>query len=208
MKEKLPGKNCGLCGSKTCAEFEALVEKGVKNLDACPFMTKGLAAEGSADVSYSQVDILDVAYDFILDPAHGEVSARKIVLPFRADLVEKWGIKRGDIVLGRPMGQGCPVPHVLKVIEANPVTGVLTTWVVGPKYTRDGSAQFKDVQAYHVIAFEGIAKTVRKGPEMGRRQLFLPGYCMMNLAHTAVVNMILEKREGTFVHLEDIRIIN
>ena len=106
------------------------------------------------------------------------------------------------------MGQGCPVPHVLKVIEANPVTGVLTTWVVGPKYTRDREATYKDVQAYHVIAFEGIAKTVRKAPEIGRRQLFLPGYCMMNLAHTAVVNMILEKQEGTFVRVEDIRIIN
>ena len=207
-KIKLPGKNCGLCGFKTCDELITHIENNTKTIQDCPFMVKGKIPKGADEVQYSENDILGVPYDFILDPVPGEISARKIVLPFRGDLVEKWNIKKGDVVLGRPMGQGCPVQHVLKVIEANPITGVITSWVVGPQYTRNNMNEVKDVQAYHVIAFEGIAKPVRKEPEMGRRQAFLPGHCMMNLAHTAVVNMILKKTEGLFVHLEDIRIIN
>jgi hypothetical protein len=41
---------------------------------------------------------------------------------------------------------------------------------------------------------------------LGTRQRFLPGYCMMDLSHTAVVNMVLKKKEGLHVRLEDIRI--
>ncbi|MGE5583531.1 MAG: hypothetical protein ACM3X9_13500 [Bacillota bacterium] len=72
-------------------------------------------------------------YDLILLPIHGEYSARKIVLPSRGDLIEKLNIQKGDYALGRPMGTGCPVPHVLQVIEADPVTGLSMTLVVGPK---------------------------------------------------------------------------
>jgi hypothetical protein len=38
------------------------------------------------------------------------------------------------------------------------------------------------------------------------RQRFLPGYCMMNLAHTGVVNMVLAKSAGLHVRVEDIRL--
>ena len=84
------------------------------------------------------------------------------------------------------MGQGCPVQHVLRVIDANPVTGVLTCHTVGPHAAREGEA--KDVQAYHVIGFEGMAKVVKRRPEFGFRQSFLPSFCMMQVAHTGVVN--------------------
>jgi hypothetical protein len=36
-------------------------------------------------------------------------------------------IKTGDYVLGRPMGEDCPIPHMLRVIVAEPVTGLLYT---------------------------------------------------------------------------------
>jgi uncharacterized Fe-S cluster-containing protein len=135
----------------------------------------------------------------------GEPSARKIILPFRADLVERWNIVPGDLVLGRPMGQGCPVQHVLRVIHANPVTGVLTCHTVGPHAARQGGA--KDVQAYHVIGFEGMADVVKRRPEFGFRQSFLPSFCMMQAAHTGVVNTVLEKSAGLQVRVEDIRIL-
>jgi uncharacterized Fe-S cluster-containing protein len=144
-------------------------------------------------------------YDFIIGPLAGEPSARKIILPFRAELVERWNIVPGDIVLGRPMGQGCPVQHVLRVIDANPVTGVLTCHTVGPHAARQGGA--KDVQAYHVIGFEGMAEVVKRRPEFGFRQLFLPSFCMMQVAHTGVVNRVLEKSTGIQVRVEDIRIL-
>jgi uncharacterized Fe-S cluster-containing protein len=103
------------------------------------------------------------------------------------------------------MGQGCPVQHVLRVIDANIVTGVLTCHTVGPRAAREGTV--KDVQAYHVIGFEGIATVVTRPPEFGFRQSFLPSFCMMHLAHTGVVNMVLAQSEGLHVRVEDIRIL-
>lgn len=34
-----------------------------------------------------------------------------------------------------------------------------------------------------------------------------PGYCMMNLTHTGVVNMVLGKSCGLYVRVEDIRLL-
>jgi len=64
------------------------------------------------------------------------------------------------------------------------------------------------VQAYHVHAFEGIAEVIRRPPAFGCRQPFMPGACMMDLAHTGVVNMVLKKKEGIHVRVEDIRIMS
>jgi len=102
------------------------------------------------------------------------------------------------------MGAGCPVQHVLSVIRANPVTGLLTCLVVGPRASRGGG--FKEIEAYHIVGFEGISRTVRREPTFGMRQRFLPGSCMMNLAHTGVVNMVLAQSSGLHVRVEDIRL--
>ena len=53
------------------------------------------------------------------------------------------------------MGRDAPIPHVLQVIRAELVTGLLYTWVVGPRYSREH--EVKDVVAYHMIGFEGLA---------------------------------------------------
>ncbi len=119
--------------------------------------------------------------------------------------MERWGIAAGDIVVGRPTGAGCPVQHVLSVLHANPVTGLLTCLVVGPEFSRD--REFKEIEAYHMVGFEGIARPVRREPVLGMRQRFLPGFCMMNLTHTGVVNMILAQSSGLHVRVEDIRLL-
>ena len=100
-------------------------------------------------------------------------------------------ITKGDLVLGRPWR--LPIPHVLQVINADPVTGLLFTWVVGPKYSRNPAREIKDVKAYHMIGFEGIASKIHREPVFGLRMTFLPGFCMMNLNHTGLVNMVLHK---------------
>ena len=200
-----PGKDCGACGAKSCSDFLVLLEKGTKSNDDCPFYGSTTVATTPGTPARPGTDVCGRAYDFIIGPLPGEPSARKIILPFRADLVERWNIVPGDIVLGRPMGQGCPVQHVLRVIHANPVTGVLTCHTVGPHAARQGGA--KDVQAYHVIGFEGMADVVKRRPEFGFRQSFLPSFCMMQAAHTGVVNTVLEKSAGIQVRVEDIRIL-
>ncbi|MDK2973728.1 MAG: hypothetical protein PWP08_99 [Methanofollis sp.] len=197
-----PGKNCGLCGAQSCEAFLEQAAAGALSYTDCPFYSEEEKAVDAGAAVHADLDIVGNPYDFVLDPLPGEPSARKIVLPFRPDLVEKWGIETGEIVVGRPMGAGCPVQHVLRVIEANPVTGLLTTHVVGPRFSRDAS--YHDVQAYHMIGFEGIARPVRRPPVFGLRQRFLPGYCMMALSHTGVINMVVERPGGLRVRVEDI----
>ena len=200
-----PGKDCGACGAPSCADFILLMERGEKSRADCPFSGDNPAPVPVTEANYSGTDVCGKSYDFVIGPLAGEISARKIILPFRADLVERWEIVKGDIVLGRPMGQGCPVQHVLRVIDANIVTGVLTCHTVGPRAAREGTV--KDVQAYHVIGFEGIAKVIKRPPEFGFRQSFLPSFCMMQVAHTGVVNMVLAQSDGLHVRVEDIRIL-
>ncbi|MGA2699324.1 MAG: (Fe-S)-binding protein [Methanoregula sp.] len=199
-----PGKDCGSCGISTCKEFVKAVKKGKKTESDCPFY----AAEQCAcqdKASYSGTDVTGAKYDFIIRAFPGEPSARKFIVPFRADLVEKWDIQPGALVTGRPAGPGCPLYHALRVLSANPVTGVLECHTVGPLAARKEKAF--DVQAYHVHAFEGLAETVLRPPTLGFRQRFLPGYCMIDLAHTALVNMVLKKKDGVHVRVEDIRIL-
>jgi uncharacterized Fe-S cluster-containing protein len=181
------------------------MERGEKTRNDCPFSAKTTERMTMGESNFTGTDVCGRSYDFVIGPFPGEPSARKIILPFRADLVERWNVTEGDIVLGRPMGQGCPVQHVLRVRNANPVTGVLTCHTVGPHAARQGGA--KDVQAYHVIGFEGIAAAIKRPPECGFRQSFLPSFCMMQIAHTGVVNMVLVKSNGVHIRVEDIRIL-
>jgi len=199
-----PGKDCGACGVPSCDEFIIAVGTGKKTYHDCPYYATETGGCRDA-TSYSGTDVTGAKYDFILHAFPGEPSARKFIVPFRADLVERWDIQAGDLVTGRPAGPGCPVYHALRVLSANPVTGVLECHTVGPLAARKEAAH--DVQAYHVHAFEGIAQTVIRPPTLGLRQRFLPGYCMMDLSHTAVVNMVLKKKDGLHVRLEDIRIL-
>ena len=157
------------------------------------------------DIVSGTVDILGNPFDFILHPLPGECSARKIILPFRPDLVERWDVCPGDILTGRPMGAGCPVQHVLRVLSVSQISGVITTHVVGPMFSR--GREVKDFEAYHIIGFEGMAETIREEPVIGKRMRFLPAYCMMNLGHTGVVNQIFTRGQGLQIRVEDIRIL-
>ena len=203
-----PGKNCGLCGSKSCEEFTNLVHTGMKENQECPFYEKTVSTGTCADLAanYAGVDVCGAPYDFVLTPLPGEPSARKIVLPFRPDLIECEGIVKGDIVIGRPAGAGCPVQHVIRVIEADPLTGLITGHVVGPAFSRN-NPDVIDVKMYHMIGFEGLANVISRAPEFGIRHPFLPGFCMMHRTHTGIVNMVMQKTYGIHVRIEGIVIL-
>jgi uncharacterized Fe-S cluster-containing protein len=100
------------------------------------------------------------------------------------------------------MGQGCPVQHVIEVIDTDLETLVIEGWVVGQEFARNYPV--KDIKAYSVIAFEGIAEGK---PEFGKRQRFLPGFCMMNIVHTGVLSMVTKENGKYHVRIEDIRIM-
>ena len=157
---------------------------------------------------YTGTDVAGQRYDFVLLPLPGETSARKFILPFRPDITERFEIKKDDIVTGRPAGAGCPVQHVIRVISADMVTGVITGHVVGPEHSREKDANnVKDVKEYHMLGFEGMASVVNERPEFGRRHYFLPGSCMMHRAHTGLVSMVIERPYGTQIRIEDIIIL-
>ncbi|MGZ4935894.1 MAG: (Fe-S)-binding protein [Halobacteriota archaeon] len=198
------GKDCGACGVATCERFLSYLERGEKSYDDCPYYDEQESGRSLPSV-YTGTDVLGYAYDFVLRPLPGEPSARKYIVPFRADLVERWNISPGELVLGRPAGPGCPLYHALRVLSANPITGVLECHTLGPLAARKEDAH--DVQAYHVHAFEGLAEVIHNEPVLGKRHRFLPGYCMLGLSHTAVVNTVLKKSGGVHVRLEDIRIL-
>lgn len=203
-----PGKNCGSCGKRTCTDFMEAVKAGTLKHDNCPFyvpVTKTKPVGMFPETEYSGIDVVGQKYDFWLAPIPGEISARKIVLPYRPDLVEKWDIKKGDIVTGRPSGAGCPVQHVISVLDANPITGVITGYVVGPAYAR--GKEVKDVMEYHMLGFEGRAMVIGETPQFGKRYSFLPGTCMMGRAHTGLVNTVIGKPWGLQVRIENIIIM-
>ena len=200
-----PGKDCGACGCASCSEFSSKLSVGAMDIGRCPFYHPAETDIPIIRSVYTGTDVVGSPYDFVIEPLPGEPSARKVVLPFRGDLVERMDIQKGDIVTGRPAGAGCPVQHVIRVLEADPVTGVITGHVVGPMFAR--GREVKDVREYHMLGFEGMAVTVSKEPKWGCRQSFLPGFCMMGRAHTGLVNVLIDKPWGLQVRVEGIVIM-
>ena len=202
-----PGKNCGACGYPSCGMFSAAMADGATGPEACPFYRPSSSPVSGEAVpfNYSGVDVVGQRYDFVIRSLPGEPSARKIVLPFRPDMVERMDIQRGDIVTGRPAGAGCPVQHVIRVLDADWVTGVITGHVVGPAFSRN--REVKDVREYHMLGFEGEAVPISSEPRFGVRHSFLPGFCMMDRAHTGLVNMVIRKPWGIHVRVEDVVIL-
>lgn len=200
-----PGKNCGACGAAACSDFLAMARQGKKDLRDCPYYpARPRAGTVPAPVSPSGRDILGFDYDFVIRPMPNEPSARRYVLPFRPDLAERWGIKPGDILRGRPVDPSCPIQHVLRVISADTVTGIIACHTVGPVAARRSPLVY-DIRAYHEVGFEGLAETVRHEPVVGYRQRFLPVNCMRQMVHSGVVQMVLNKSWGTHVRVEDLQ---
>ncbi|PKL59960.1 MAG: Fe-S cluster protein, partial [Methanomicrobiales archaeon HGW-Methanomicrobiales-4] len=89
-----PGRNCGACGLESCDKFIDEVRKGTHTELDCPYYITDTSHSSPEFVSpsYPDKDILGNPIEFVLEPLPGEISARKLLLPFRPDLVEKWEI--------------------------------------------------------------------------------------------------------------------
>ena len=223
MDFSLPGKNCGACGFETCELFSAAVSAGTKTETDCIYfkphekpnheLQNHEKSDESASIlelfsapKYSGIDIIGMSYDFVLKPFPNEPAARKIILPFRSDLVEKWNIQRDDLVIGRPAGAGCPVQHAIQVLNADPITGVIEGHVLSPLTVR-GNSNVKDLKMYHMIGFEGIAQIIHQKPEFGKRYSFLPSGCMMQRAHSGLVNLVISTPVGLHVRVEGVMVL-
>jgi uncharacterized Fe-S cluster-containing protein len=211
IMEKLPMLDCAACGSKTCADFARIVEKDENELKKCIHITKkvsdkapanhgsclGCAVEGMAE-KMGWKDSLQRDFDFVLDCFENEPGPKETILPYNPTLVKELGIKKGDVMIGRPMGMscGCPVTHCGVVTDVDPRNGVIYWCVTGP--LRPRSEGFIDIGFYVSQAYEGIIKESREPIRLGQRYWFLPRRCMLQWRHSGLVNAVSKQKDGSY----------
>jgi uncharacterized Fe-S cluster-containing protein len=202
----LPGLDCGACGFKTCDEFEVLLKDKPEEIKKCIHITKGQTSEPVAhkttEISVGQKmgwkDNLKRDFDFILDLFENEPGPRETILPYNPALVKELGVKKGDIMIGRPMGMscGCPITHCGIVSNTDPRNGVINWFVTGPLKPR--SEGFIDIGYYTAQAYEGLIKDAKEEIKLGRRYWFLPRRCMLQWRHSGLVNAVTKTKEGYY----------
>lgn len=124
--EMLPKLDCGVCGYKTCTDFSTAVDTGTDEIKKCIHITDRLESKPISKDSFIQSreimgmgeklgwkDSLQRDFDFILDCFPNEPGPKETILPYNPTLVKELGIKKGDVMVGRPMEMscGCPVTH-------------------------------------------------------------------------------------------------
>ncbi|HIH50013.1 MAG: (Fe-S)-binding protein [Candidatus Micrarchaeaceae archaeon] len=224
--ETLPGMNCGSCGFKTCEELADAASKGAANTDRCVNLSSNAKVQlqlekiensGSTDTCdqcglYDSVskgrwkDFLGREYDFVLQTFPNEPGPRETILPHNPALTRELEIKKGDILIGRPLGMscGCPITHCGVVMDADYKTGVIVWCVTGPLQPR--AKGFKDMGYYIAEAYEGIIKETRAELKVGMRYWFQPQRCMLQWRHSGLINFLTRTKEGTQVRIEGLMI--
>ena len=218
---ELPGLDCGMCVVKTCAEFAVIVAAKQEELKRCihlsPHKARGAPA-GQKTAAAPAVcsacpsspgmpqeawkDSLGREYDFILDTFPHEPGPRETILPRNPLLTKEMEIKKGDILIGRPLGMscGCPITHCGVVMDADYKTGVMVWCVTGPLGPRRGV--HKDIGYYSAEAYEGLVRSTREELKIGMRYYFMPHRCMLQWRHSGLVNFINRTSQGLSVRVE------
>ena len=170
----LPNLDCGACGYKTCNEFALAVDDAIVEVKMCVHARQVVKEERNRVNCLSCLnnenigeklewkDSLKRDFDFILDVMEGEPGPRETILPYNPALVKELGVKKGDVMIGRPMGMscGCPVTHCGVVSDVDARNGVIYWNVTGP--LRPRSEGFVDIGFYVSQAYEGIIKEINE----------------------------------------------
>ncbi len=171
---KLPGKNCGICGFKTCNELADSAALDSNLLERCIFTDEKSGKENRQDETFdnpSWKDNLGRDYDFVLDKFKGELGPRETIILFNPANVEKLKLKRGDVIYGRPawISCGCPVTHAGVIVEEPDYFNGVVVWnVTGPLQARERGI---NIGFYNTTAYEGIVRNSRHGT--GNREALL-----------------------------------
>ena len=204
----LPNLDCGACGYKTCSDFSVLLAKEPVELKRCIHI--GTSSIQKVNKSTNQQisnslgekmgwkDNLKRDFDFILDLFDNEPGPRETILPYNPALVKDLGVKKGDIMIGRPMGMscGCPITHCGIVENVDARNGVINWFVTGPLKPR--SEGFIDIGYYVAQGYEGLIKDSKEEIKLGRRYWFLPRRCMLQWRHSGLVNAVTKTKEGFY----------
>jgi len=226
--ELLPGKDCGSCGFKSCDEMATAAADGKVNPDRCVSLSSNARVQlqlekiensGASTTACNDcglwetatggkkyVDFLGREYDFVLQTFPNEPGPRETILPHNPTLTKELEIKKGDILIGRPLGMscGCPITHCGVVMEADYKTGVMVWCVTGPLQPR--AKGLKDIGYYIAEAYEGIIKDTRKELRVAMRYWFQPQRCMLQWRHSGLINFLTKTSEGAQVRIEGLYI--
>jgi len=211
----LPGLDCGLCGVKTCEQFAEIVRARPEERKRCvqtarqraqvrgPSLAEQITPASAATVGK---DSLGRDVQFILDKNPEDIGPRETIIPHNPLLTREMEIKKGDVLIGRPLGMscGCPVAHSGMVTDVDPKTGVITWCVTGPLMNR--GKPIKDIGYYSAQAYEGIVRESAVELKIGMRYWYLPRRCMLQWRHSGVVIFMNKVPEGVRVRIEGIMI--
>ncbi len=150
----------------------------------------------------SWVDTLGRPFDFYLEHFPEDPGPREVILPHNPILTREMDVKRGDILIGRPLGMscGCPITHCGVVTDVDPRTGVIVWCVTGPLGPRANG--FKDIGYYVAEAYEGLITDARLEIRIGARYFFQPRMCMLQWRHSGLVNYLNRTPTGLQVRVE------
>ena len=205
----LPQLDCGACGYKTCEDFATAVDAKESSLKMCIHLTqsesdaKSMAncieckTAGNMGEKMGWKDHLKRDFDFSLDCFDNEPGPRETILPYNPQLTKELGVKKGDVMIGRPMGMscGCPITHCGIVTDADPRNGVINWCVTGP--LRPRSEGFVDIGYYIAQGYEGLIRESKEKIELGRRYWFMPRRCMLQWRHSGLVNAVTKLPDGS-----------
>ncbi len=217
----LPGLNCGACGVKTCAEFQAILAQRPELIKRCihlaaerasaPATAHACASCGTCAPQKPRqkwVDSLGRDFDFILDVLPNDPGPRETIKLHNPQLTRELSIEVGDIIIGRPLGMscGCPITHCGVAVQVDQRTGVIVWCVTGPLNPRQKG--YKDLGYYSAEAYEGIVTETRAELKVGMRYWFMPHKCMLQWRHSGLINFINKKPgNGTYqIRLEGLLI--
>jgi len=221
ITQTLPGLDCGLCGAKTCEQFAQIIRerpeerkrciqsKSIRTITAREAPVKSSCAECASSVIKDEAkwkDSLGREYDFLLETFPGDPGPRETILPHNPMMTRELEIKKGDILIGRPLGMscGCPITHCGVVMDVDYRTGVIVWCVTGPLANR--GKEPKDLGYYSAQAYEGIVRETQKELKIGMRYWYLPHRCMLQWRHSGMVIFMNKTKEGVRVRIEGIMI--
>ena len=215
---ELPGRNCGICGYRTCDALAAELEDRPDLIKRCINLSEnrfdaGPATDAAAGIGASPAgqgpgvgaawrDSLGREFDFYLEHFPEEPGPREIILPHNPILTRELEIQVDDLVIGRPLGMscGCPITHCGVVTEVDRRTGVIVWCVTGPLGPREKG--FKDIGYYIAEGYEGLITQSRADIRIGMRYFFQPRMCMLQWRHSGLVNYVNRSVEGLQVRVE------
>ena len=218
---QLPGMDCGNCGYKNCYDFANFLINNPEEIKRCIYLNENCSCVSNEYHNREEVkkciscnitsvesnnviwkDSLERDFDFILDTFNNESGPREIIIPHNPMRVRELDIKKGDILIGRPLGLscGCPITHSGYVIDVDQIVGIVTWCVTGPLNPR--SIGYKDLGYYSAQAYEGLVNISKIELKIGMRYWFLPRRCMLQWRHSGLINFINKTKDGFKVRIE------